>query len=337
LGVLLLSTSYLIKSTAAFSLIGNHLHHRSATARGLHLISRFASFSSSTSADDEQLKANIQFRPATLEDMDACYAIESASYPVDEAASREALEYRRAQATHYFRVATLATSTDEDEIPAVIGFCCGTRCQEFTEEAMSTSHASDGKLLAIHSVVVDKQYRRQGIATVMLKEYMESISSSMDADDGLESTVLLAKSHLLAFYVNCGFTVLRPSPIVHGSELWYELERKRLLPAQTIPKDDEQWFVKTETFCKPFPQVKPHLEAHKEWVAELRHVQGQCITSGYRVDAEGKPGGGGLLFFAAKSYDEAMELVLQDPLVANGCVDWQLNGWIGQVGDVQLR
>jgi hypothetical protein len=55
------------------------------------------------------------------------------------------------------------------------------------------------------------------------------------------------------------------------------------------------------------------------------------------VDADGKPGGGGLMFLAAKSYQDALDIVLQDPLVANDCVDWELNGWIGQVGDVQMR
>jgi ribosomal protein S18 acetylase RimI-like enzyme/uncharacterized protein YciI len=338
LGVIVLAIGYLVEPISAFALTGSYRHYPSAAGRGL-VTRRFGS-ATATSANDEQqqqLKANLQFRPATPEDMAACYTIESVSYPADEAATREALEFRQAQATPYFRVAT--TTSLDDSVPTVIGFCCGTRCQEFTEESMSTTHAPDGKLLAIHSVVVDEQYRRQGIATVMLNEYMESISSmnAAAADDGLESTVLLAKSNLLSFYVNCGFSVLRPSPIVHGSELWYELEKRMGVPAQTIPKDDEQWFVKTETFCKPFLQVKSHLEAHKEWVAELRRVQGRCITSGYRVDSEGKPGGGGLMFLAAKSYDEAMALVLQDPLVANDCVDWQLNGWIGQVGDVQLR
>ena len=85
--------------------------------------------------------------------------------------------------------------------------------------------------------------------------------------------------------------------------------------------------------------MKPYLEKHKEWVQRLRTRPRDpvCITSGYRVDADGKPGGGGLMFLAAKNYSEAYQLVLQDPLVANDCVDWQLNGWIGQVGDVQMR
>ena len=107
--------------------------------------------------------------------------------------------------------------------------------------------------------------------------------------------------------------------------------------AQTIPAANESWFCKTEQFKRPFPEVKPHLEAHKEWVTKLRTEQGMCITSGYRVDAAGRPGGGGLMFLAAQSYEAALEVVLQDPLVANDCVDWELNGWIGQVGDIQMR
>eukprot|EP00591_Stephanopyxis_turris_P012633 CAMPEP_0195511546 /NCGR_PEP_ID=MMETSP0794_2-20130614/3834_1 /TAXON_ID=515487 /ORGANISM="Stephanopyxis turris, Strain CCMP 815" /LENGTH=103 /DNA_ID=CAMNT_0040639173 /DNA_START=273 /DNA_END=584 /DNA_ORIENTATION=+ len=103
-----------------------------------------------------------------------------------------------------------------------------------------------------------------------------------------------------------------------------------------MPNPDESWFVKTETFCKPFPVVKPYLEQHREWVEQLRN-DGYCITSGYRVDSEGKPGGGGLMFFAAKGYEAAEELVMKDPLVANACVDWQLNGWIGEVGDMEVR
>ena len=43
------------------------------------------------------------------------------------------------------------------------------------------------------------------------------------------------------------------------------------------------------------------------------------------------------MFLAAKNYEEAEQLVLQDPLVANGCVEYELNGWIGQVGNLQMR
>jgi len=101
--------------------------------------------------------------------------------------------------------------------------------------------------------------------------------------------------------------------------------------------NDLSWFVKTESFVssKSFPEIKPHLEAHKVWVAGLR-AEGVTVTSGYRVDAQGRPGGGGLMFFAAVDHEAAEAFVLQDPLVANGCVDWQVNGWIADVGDVEL-
>ena len=43
------------------------------------------------------------------------------------------------------------------------------------------------------------------------------------------------------------------------------------------------------------------------------------------------------MFFAARDYDEAEALIRNDPLVANECVDWRLDGWIAEVGDIQLR
>ncbi len=121
-----------------------------------------------------------------------------------------------------------------------------------------------------------------------------------------------------------------------------------------------QWFVKTEQFCKPYPEVKPHLEAHREWIRSIRrnhraarndddddaahdagtaHVNvGQpTVVSGYRVDSENKPGGGGLMIFSAENYRAAEEFVRQDPLIANGCVDWELARWIPETGDIALE
>jgi uncharacterized protein YciI len=95
------------------------------------------------------------------------------------------------------------------------------------------------------------------------------------------------------------------------------------------------WFIKTETFRLPHQQVLPHLRAHHQGVAGLRH-QGVVISSGYLVDQAGRPGGGGLLLLAAEDYAAAEAVVRQDPLIANGCVDWQLQGWIPAVGDLAV-
>ncbi len=107
------------------------------------------------------------------------------------------------------------------------------------------------------------------------------------------------------------------------------------------------WFVKTETFRESlsFLEIKPHLEAHRAWVRSLREEDrggsdGRAraiVVSGYRVDAYDRPGGGGLMIFAAEDYTAAEEFVRGDPLVANECVDWQLNKWIAETGDISVE
>eukprot|EP00978_Attheya_sp_CCMP212_P013708 scaffold34476_cov50-Attheya_sp.AAC.1 len=313
MGTLLAATSVISLVRAAF------------IPQQLLLSNRRGGFSSISLAASEQFDLDgLSFRQANQDDIDTLSAIESASYPADEAASRESLEYRQQNAAPYFRCAV----QDEN----VIGYICSTRCAEFEHESMTT-HDPTGSLLAIHSVVVKKEYRRQGIASHMMKKYADEMSTEI----GIQKMVLIAKSNLLGFYVNCGFKVTRPSDIVHGEDSWYDLEMDFQQDAiRSFLNPDESWFVKTEQFCKPFPVVKPHLEAHRIWVEDMR-AKGFCITSGYRVDAEGKPGGGGMMFFAAKSYAQAEALVLQDPLVINQCVEWRLNGWIPEVGNVQMR
>lgn len=304
----------LLSQTSSFQIEIKSQHHRLRTT----------GFAIMAASSHDEVVSRLSFMEPSANDVPTCFEIESASYPEDEAASLSSLEYRQSNAAKYFQCTVLDSK--------IIGFVCSTRCDLFEEESMST-HEETGTFLAIHSVVVDKEYRRRGIASSMLKKYLKKVKEE-NIDGSIQSVVLLAKSHLLGFYVNCGFQVNRPSPIVHGQELWYELEKKLV---QTLPVEgQESWFCKTETFKRPFLEVKPYLEEHKQWVTNLR-AQGYCITSGYRVDSEGKPGGGGLMFLAARNYKDAEQVVLQDPLVRNDCVDWDLNGWIGQVGNLQMR
>jgi uncharacterized protein YciI len=96
------------------------------------------------------------------------------------------------------------------------------------------------------------------------------------------------------------------------------------------------WFVKQETFLRPYAAMKPHLEAHRLWVEQLRQ-EGVAISSGYLVDGAGLPGGGGLLLVEAASYAEAEALVQRDPMVLSGGVDWRLEQWRPAVGDLGVR
>lgn len=187
--------------------------------------------------DDEEEVLDIKrIRYAMVRPVDipSCVEIEKASYPPTEAASKSSLQYRQHHAAPYFRCAfagnetmdgsvnaNVRASIADDEDIDVIGFICATRCHEFTHESMTTHHA-EGPLLAIHSVVVTEEHRNKGVATAMLKDYVETMRSM--ADDGVQKIVLMAKKNLLSFYVDCGFSVIRPSPIEHGKDQWYELE-----------------------------------------------------------------------------------------------------------------
>jgi uncharacterized protein YciI len=93
------------------------------------------------------------------------------------------------------------------------------------------------------------------------------------------------------------------------------------------------WFIKTETIRVPHAEVVPHLQAHRAWVEQLRR-EGVRISSGYLVDGDGRPGGGGLLLLEASDHAAAEALIRQDPMLTSGSVDWSLQQWIGAVGDL---
>jgi ribosomal protein S18 acetylase RimI-like enzyme len=160
---------------------------------------------------DEEIQSKdlelVRFRECRPIDIPVCFEIETASYPPNEAATKSSLQYRQHHAAAYFFCAVIPCDDNNiDENDKVIGFVCSTKCNNFEHESM-TVHVPDGNLLAIHSVVVAEPYRRRGIATRMVREYILRIRES-EHKTRPEKIVLLAKSHLLAFYVNCGFHVM---------------------------------------------------------------------------------------------------------------------------------
>ncbi len=89
------------------------------------------------------------------------------------------------------------------------------------------------------------------------------------------------------------------------------------------------WYVKSEYFTKktlelPIPIRKEYLNRHKEWILELKD-KGIDIMSGYLVDSNKNPGGGGLLLLKAKSFQEAKSLIINDPMIINKLVHWTMH------------
>lgn len=82
------------------------------------------------------------------------------------------------------------------------------------------------------------------------------------------------------------------------------------------------WFVKIERGRVAKAIFDQFVPAHKAFVAQL-NAEGHQATTGYWRESRG-----GMLLFQADSKAEAEQIVAQDPLVVNGCVDYELHEWV---------
>lgn len=92
-------------------------------------------------------------------------------------------------------------------------------------------------------------------------------------------------------------------------------------------------FIKTERFNESALKLPKHIKVefiqeHVIWAKRLKQ-SGVKISSGYLVNKDREPGGGGLLVVYANSYLHALEIIKQDPMIKNNLVIWELNEWIG--------
>ncbi len=58
-----------------------------------------------------------------------------------------------------------------------------------------------------------------GVASAMLAAYLDHIAGF----SGLKRVRLITKQNLLGFYTKAGFQFIRPSPVLHGCDLWFEM------------------------------------------------------------------------------------------------------------------
>ncbi|MBW4645838.1 MAG: YciI family protein [Goleter apudmare HA4340-LM2] len=80
-------------------------------------------------------------------------------------------------------------------------------------------------------------------------------------------------------------------------------------------------FVKIEAGRVDKPIFDQYVPAHKAYVQDLI-AKGHKAKTGYWAQR-----GGGMMLFEAASMDEAQAIVAADPLVQNGCVNYQLYEW----------
>ncbi len=81
------------------------------------------------------------------------------------------------------------------------------------------------------------------------------------------------------------------------------------------------WFVKIERGIVEKKIFDQYVPSHQAYVKDLI-AKGHQAKTGYWKDF-----GGGMLLFKADSLEEAKAIVEQDPLIVNGCVEYELHQW----------
>ena len=177
-------------------------------------------------------KIHVSYRVATPTDLFTCYDLEQASYVKGEAATKSELQHRQHHAAKFFHVAVLEKHDDGDEFQdeddkAVIGYVCSTRYNlpkdyAATSDVVPTTHQPHTSTLILHSVVVQEEYRRQGVGTGLIKNYIQSIkSTNMSLERPISKIALMVKPHLLTFFLHCGFSVICPAKPTPQRQMYY--------------------------------------------------------------------------------------------------------------------
>jgi predicted GNAT family N-acyltransferase len=166
---------------------------------------------------------DLVFKPLDISYLDRVDLLESSSYPEDEKASRTNLKLRLENAPNVF-LGVFKKGQNDDETYShdnLIGYACSTQADAdtLTHDSMS-KHTPNGRLLCLHSVVIDPKERRHGYGKQLLNAYIQHVRQT---EPNIQKIMLLSKEYLTPFYQNSGFTLIGPSSVQHGQETWFDM------------------------------------------------------------------------------------------------------------------
>ncbi|KAK4692723.1 arylalkylamine N-acetyltransferase, partial [Phenoliferia sp. Uapishka_3] len=175
--------------------------------------------------------SDLSFDYISQSDLAAAFSLESACFPPSEAATLSSLTYRQSNAPLLF----LGVFTPTPR--TLIAFTCSTLTPSphLEHDSMST-HVPGAPYAAIHSVCVQQQYRRMGVALALLNEYKIRL-----AQMGLKGARLITHDELIPLYQQAGFGMVGESSVVHGERKWFEMKIDfGLLPQPKEEKEKEK-------------------------------------------------------------------------------------------------
>ncbi|CAK9436737.1 uncharacterized protein LODBEIA_P12590 [Lodderomyces beijingensis] len=126
---------------------------------------------------------------------------------------------------------------DDEEFPPkssvtkeqLVGHIIGTKIagSRITEECMEmpstkvkgSGHVETSRVIGIHSVVIDPEWRGKNLAALLLHDYIQKLSNQ-DVGDQI---VLIAHDALVPFYEKIGFNNLGESECKFAGTTWYDM------------------------------------------------------------------------------------------------------------------
>lgn len=156
----------------------------------------------------------LSIRPVRAEDLDRCAAIESACFPWEQAASREAIRDRIAAYTDHFLVGEL-----DGEI---IGFVMGPAIrQEYIADEMfgdTSCHDEESPWQSVFSLAVHPDWQGRGYGRDLLNALI-----ARSRQEGRRGVTLTCLEQKLEYYESFGFENRGVSKSVHGGAVWYDM------------------------------------------------------------------------------------------------------------------
>jgi ribosomal protein S18 acetylase RimI-like enzyme len=158
--------------------------------------------------------SDVNIRIVNEQDLDRCFEIESVSYSGDEAATKDKILKRIRTYPEGFLVLE-----NEREI---IGFinCGATQKVELSDEEFKEliGHDSKGKHIVILSVVIHPAYQGRGMASKLMKSFIDIMKGF-----GKSDIFLICQTELIGMYARYGFVNLGISRSSHGGMSWNEM------------------------------------------------------------------------------------------------------------------
>ncbi|MDF9867095.1 ribosomal protein S18 acetylase RimI-like enzyme [Bacilli bacterium PM5-3] len=153
-------------------------------------------------------------RNAKQDELERLFEIESKCFPINEAATKEAMKDRIKVINDTFLVAEL----DNKAVGLVNGPVVNTRfiSDDLFEEIIA--NPINGGIQTILGLAVDPEYQKQGIAAKLLEELANVAKKAKR-----EAITLTCKDYLIKYYESQGYTNMGKSDSTHGGEVWYNM------------------------------------------------------------------------------------------------------------------